>query len=361
MKRRAAAAALVMLLVSMTLFSLGSQEETDHTITLVDGLNRSVQLSSTPERVVLAGRANLFITNAVYLFDTARDHVIALAETDQGMGDFFPVLDPRHHTKRRLPNSAGVEEIFSLKPDVVIMKDSMFSSLGVQLESLSVPVLTLGLESYDQYLRDIALLGTLFSQEHRAEELVQDMQSIVRRVSGAQEAEDKPRVLMLYYTSRDGTSTFHVPPADWIQTYMTRTAGGVPVWQEHHTGSGWQVVTFEQIAAWDPDMIFIISYTLPSREVAAMMKNSPLWSSLRAVQHHALLPFPGDFYSWAQSDIRWLLGLQWLAGQLHPELYPDQDMNQVTLDFFELYLSVSPEDTQAYILPLVQEDLSGRR
>ena len=339
----------------------GTLEPADTTLHLTDGLGRRVSFPESPERVVLAGRANLFLADAVYLFSSASDHVIALAQTDQGMGDFYPLLDPAYQHKRRLPNSAGVEEIMALQPDVVMIKDSMYSTIGRQLEELSLPVLTLGLESYDEYLRDIGLLGELFQEQSRAALLQKDMTDRVQRASRGLESEEQPEVLMLYYTAREGTSTFHTPPTGWIQTFMTETVGAHPVWVQEHSGNGWQVVNFEQIARWDPDMIFLISYTLPSRDVVSTLKASPLWQSLNAVQQDMLLPFPGDFHSWAQADIRWLLGLKWLAGQIHPRLYPDLDMEQEVISFYQYYLSVSPDVTEKHVLPLVKEDLPGRR
>jgi ABC-type Fe3+-hydroxamate transport system substrate-binding protein len=57
------------------------------------------------------------------------------------------------------------------------------------------------------------------------------------------------------------------------------------------------VVTLEQIAAWDADRIFIISYQKNSAEIAAALKSDPQWQALRAVKQNHLYGFPADFYA----------------------------------------------------------------
>lgn len=358
MKR--AACIIMLVLAPALLFSAGMTEEHTDTVTVTDGLSREVQFPRNPQRIVLAGRANLFLTNAVYLFEDASSRVKALAQTDQGLGDSFVYIDSSHEEKTRLSNQAGAEEIAALRPDLVILKDSMYPRLGDQLEALSIPVLTLGLESYDEYIRDIALLGEVFDDPDRAGQITSYFTGIIEDTAQrAAQASEKPSVLMLYYVEREGAAAFHIPPPDWIQTFMTETAGGRAVWTDRHTGSGWQVVNFEQIAQWDPDMVFFISYAVPSSEVMKVVEDSLPWRNLRAYQNGHVLPFPGDYHSWAQSDIRWFLGIQWLAAQLHPDLFADTDMHELTASFYRDLYGIPEETVQSFFMPRLEEELSG--
>ncbi len=362
MKYRLFASGLLMLFIAAFLPAAADREESPgEEILITDGLGREVVLETPVERIVLAGRANLFLVNAVYLFPEAANRVKALAQTDQGLGDSFPYLDRDYPEKRRMSNSAGVEEIISLSPDLVILKDSSYQDTGPQLERLNVPVLTLGLESYEAYLADIKLLGAVFDNPDRAEKVIQLLTGTVetvRRISST--ADDLPRILMLSYTSRDGSTVFQVPPADWIQTFMTETAGGIPVWSEYHQTGGWRSVNFEQIAQWDPDMIFLISYNWPVSQAVDVIESSPQWQELRAYKSGSVLPFPGDYHSWAQADIRWFLGLQWLAAQLHPQQYSRIDMQQKVIDFYGSLYGISEKTVTDAILPRLKEELPGR-
>ena len=45
-----------------------------------------------------------------------------------------------------------------------------------------------------------------------------------------------------------------------MQTLMVEMAGGRRIWKDSQLGKGWTVVTLEQIAAWNPDQVYIIDY-----------------------------------------------------------------------------------------------------
>ena len=142
-----------------------------------------------------------------------------------------------------------------------------------------------------------------------------------------------------------------------MQTTMVKSAGGIPVWANAQLNQGWTKVTLEQIAAWDPDKIFIAAYFNPVDEVVENLKDDPQWQALRAVQDGQLLGFAADLYSWDQPDTRWILGLTWLAGKLHPDLFPDLDITSETQIFYEQLYGISKSDFDAKILPEFSGDL----
>jgi iron complex transport system substrate-binding protein len=120
-----------------------------------------------------------------------------------------------------------------------------------------------------------------------------------------------------------------------MQTRLVEMAGGAPVWADANPGKGWTQVSLEQVAAWDADHIFVISYSQDAAKVVATLKNDPQWQALRAMQDGRLHAFPGDLYSWDQPDTRWTLGLTWLAGRLHPERFPNLDIVGEALQFYQ--------------------------
>ena len=66
-------------------------------------------------------------------------------------------------------------------------------------------------------------------------------------------------------------------------------------------------------------------------------------SPIRIVGSSGLLPgsilgFPSDYNSWDQADSRWILGLEWLAAALHPDLFASVDLKAEAASFYaELY------------------------
>jgi iron complex transport system substrate-binding protein len=127
-------------------------------------------------------------------------------------------------------------------------------------------------------------------------------------------------------------------------------AGGEPVWADANPTKGWTQVTLEQIAAWDADQIFIISYLKPAPEVVDGLQSDPNWSALRAVQEGQLYAFPADFYSWDQPDPRWILGLTWLAGKLYPDLCPSLDITAEAQNFYQTLYGLDEASVQKIVI-----------
>ena len=334
--------------------------EVDTTIVITDAVGREVVLPSAPQRIIIVGRASVLLGDAVYFFPQALERLVAISGTSQGAGHFLELVDPAFISKIKFDTNVGPEGVAAEQPDLVIMKTYMAEKLGTPLEELNIPVIYLDLETPEQYTRDLAILGKIFQDDARAAEVAQfylDQVNLVSSTVSVVPDEDTPRVLLLYYTDRDGEIAFNVAPKTWIQTIITRLAGGVPVWEDIELGNGWTKINFEQIAAWDPDKIFIIRYTGNPEEVVAQFKQDPNWQALRAVQSGDLKAFPKDYYSWDQPNTRWVLGMRWLAQQLHPDLFADVDMQAEARAFFSQWYGISSETFDEFILPRVQGDL----
>ncbi len=326
-------------------------------IVVTDALGRTVTLPQPPERVVLTGRGLFMIANAIYAFPEVSDRIVGMGQTNQGSANFIQLIDPDYAQKAVLERDAGAEQIAALQPDLVIMKSTMAESLGAPIEALGIPVVYVDLETPEQYWQDMAVLGQLFQSEARAAEIIAYYQSKLQQIETAVADAARPRTLVLYYNDRDGAVAFNVPPLNWMQTTMVEIAGGEPVWADANPGGGWTQVTLEQIAAWDPDQIHIISYFRNPSEVVAELKADPNWQALRAVQEDALYAFPGDLYIWAQPDVRWLLGVTWLAGKLHPDRFPDLDMLAEVESFYSTLYGLDAAFVEANIVPTFQGDI----
>jgi iron complex transport system substrate-binding protein len=138
---------------------------------------------------------------------------------------------------------------------------------------------------------------------------------------------------------------------------MVEIAGGIPVWEEATSSGGWTIVSFEQIAVWDPDKIILIDYFHDPRIAVAELVEDVKWQALSAVQTGELYAFPGDFLSWDQPDTRWILGLQWLASVIHPDRYADFDLVSDVRSFYEELYGVDAATFDTEILPLITGDI----
>lgn len=331
------------------------------TLTLVDAQGREVTLPANPQRVVVAGKANFMINDAVYAFPEAPERMAALTQGNQErIATFTALLDPQYAEKARFTLETGAEEIAASEPDVVLLKSFMAETLGDPLTQLDIPVVYVDLETPTQYQRDLAILGRIFDNPDRAEALWQfyqdRMTAIEESLEGLSDAE-RPRVLVLQHSAQGGEVAFKVPPASWIQTQMVTRAGGAPVWTEAAQGGGWQVVNLEQISAWDPDQIFVIDYFGDVDETVAELAADPKWQTLAAVEGGQLHAFPKDFYSWDQPDTRWYLGLTWLATRIQPARF-QVDVTQEIYRFYDTLYGMDRATVDEHIMPQLQGDVA---
>ncbi|OQY32913.1 MAG: hypothetical protein B6241_09645 [Spirochaetaceae bacterium 4572_59] len=354
---------LVCLLFTQSwLWAGGSQESTpadieeriDLSLTITDSLGRTLILPKMPERIVQAGAFAFIINDALFLFPEAKERVVAMADSNQGRGFFLPIADTAYDKKIIMPRSVNIEEILAAAPDLVILKDFHYSKYDKEFQKVGIPVIYLNLESPEAWENDLDILGAIFDNTDRVKELKDLFSAYAENVSAPLmdlKQEDRKKSLVLYYSEKDGSGAFQVPPLTFIQAKMLTMAGSDPVWGDADIGTRWTKVGFEQIAAWNPDQIFLISYRTSIATIMDTISNSAYWQELRAFKEGEIHPFPMDFHSWDQPDPRWLLGLQWLAGQAHPELFPDLDMNKRAETFFADFYGISSEDYRNKILP----------
>ena len=327
---------------------------------ITDSTGHTAVLDGIPERVAIAGKATNMVQDAIYLFPEAIEVVIALENRNQSVYSFLPVVDPGLNDKDIFEKNVGPEQIAAVRPELILMKNFMAEALGEPLEQLSLPVIYLDLETPEAFYLDLEVLGKVFDNPARAEELTNYYQSRVSKVeqlvSGVPE-DQKPTVLVIKYSDSGGETAFSVPPITWLQTRLVEIAGGYPAWKELDDGGGWVVVNIEQIAAWNPDIVFLIEYSGNAPEIKQNIINNPILSNLRAVKNDQLFAFAYDFYSWDQPDTRWILGLQWLATKIHPDLTRDIDILAEVNSFYSELYGMDQDTIDTEVLPRLTGDL----
>lgn len=312
--------------------------------------------AALPARIVLGGKAVVMVADAAYAFPQAKDRVVAIAGVDQGLGAFLAAIDPGFPAKPALDRAAGAEAYAAQRPDLVVLKSAMRKSLGPSLDALGIKQLYLDLETPEDYLKDIASLGEAFGDPGRAAAVIDYYRSALAAVAAKVDslpAAERPRVLVLQAGAAGG---YELPPASWMQTILAERAGGTAVWKGANPGSGWAKVGLEQIAAWNPEAVFVVSYREPSTAVAARLAADPALASVAAVRSGRIFGFPQDFYSWDQPDTRWVLGLEWMAKKLHPERFAGLSIMAETQRFFAFMYGMDATRFSGLVAPRLAGD-----
>jgi iron complex transport system substrate-binding protein len=325
-------------------------------VEVTDAAGISLTLEKPAARVVVVGAAPFIALHMFYMFDQARDRLAGFEVRGQVMDDFLELIDPDLSLKQTLAANPGPESVAALKPDLVITKSAVEGQMARSLTALGIPVMHVGAETPDMFLTDIRNLGKVLGEERRADTIVQfytdNLARIQQAVAPVQDP-SRPRVLVLEYSSRGNRQALNVPAPGWIQTQQAVISGGNPVWTDGlSVRDGWQITGFEQIAAWNPDKIFLIVwYQLQGTQVLESLYQDPKWATLSAVKQNELHLFPQDIFGWDSASPRWILGALWMAKKTYPEKFADLDIPGSVTAFYTRMYGLDPEMITARLMP----------
>lgn len=325
----------------------------------IDASGKHVVLAGYPERIIVAGKATPYVLDTIYLFPDAAKKLAAIEVRGFDTQEFLEMVDPEVDVKNVLERDAGPEQIAPHQPDLVIVKNISLGQLGSALEEISIPVMGMNLETPEFFYEDIRALGKVFNNESRANEIVEYYQTIEQEVSGLMagvQEDERPTVLVIQYSEDGGDISFKVPPAGYLQTTMIEKAGGNPVWLDTDGGAdGWIQVGLEQIAVWNPEMIFVVNYGGDSVESAQKLAQSDTWQGLQAVENGKIYGFPADYASWDLIDPRWILGQQWLAKTIHPDRTVEIDLDSAVRTFYSEMYRLTESQIEESVFPRLDE------
>ena len=334
-------------------------EEAEPGLEFVDASGNQVVLANYPERIIVAGKATPYVLDTIYLFPDAAKKLAAIEVRGFDTQEFLEMVDPEVDVKNILERDAGPEQIAPHQPDLVILKNISLGQLGSALEEISIPVMGMNLETPEFFYEDIRALGKVFNNDSRANEIVEYYQTIQQQVSDLMadvQEDERPTVLVIQYSEDGGDISFKVPPAGYLQTTMIEKAGGNPVWLDADGGAdGWIQVGLEQIAVWNPEMIFVVNYGGDSVESAQKLAQSETWQGLQAVENEQIYGFPADYASWDLIDPRWILGQQWLATVIQPERAAEIDLQIAVKSFYQEMYRLSESQIEESVFPRLDE------
>ena len=151
-------------------------------------------------------------------------------------------------------------------------------------------IISLEPSSLEDVIANITLLGQLTHCEVGATSIVADMRRRIDALEGAAASNPRPRVLVLEWTDPP-MSGGHWTPG------LVELAGGTPVLG--NPGANSQTLTWEQIAAADPDVIVVgpCGYDLAkTRAAVEELRAIPAWNQLRAVRAGRVCEIDGNQY-----------------------------------------------------------------
>jgi len=279
-------------------------------IKVTDFRGKTVHLEKPAERIVCLIESAL---SGLYML-RAGDRVVGISTnvTQEPLNRYYAVLDDRI-ADGKLPSPGNwdfvsLESVLALKPDLVIIWSEQKESIE-SIESHTIPVYGVFLNSFDDLTKEITDLGKLTGTSSRADSLLTFSQNLTDSLfTLLATTESKPKI---YFSWNQGL--FETSGTNSTVNSLFALSGAqnaVPIPEEH------AVISLENLLNWNPDLIVL--WSDPARSPADILAKPEL-KTLTAVKSGKVFELPSAFYCdfWT---LKYHLAVRQVAEWAHPEL-----------------------------------------
>lgn len=224
----------------------------------------------------------------------------------------------------------NIEAIAALEPDLVLLPSKQLEAAET-LAGLGIPTAVVEPETYEAFNGLIEMLGELCGCGDKAAALTAYYDGVVQRVTALTAEAEKPSVYLC-----GEASWLRTCAGGMYQRELIEMAGGACVSAEL-PGAKWADISAEQLAAWNPEVIFSVSYAEYSLDD---IRNDAALSGLEAVTADRLYTVPSEIEAWDYPQPSSILGLLWMAHILHPELVSEEEYVKEAQQFYQTYFGL---------------------
>jgi iron complex transport system substrate-binding protein len=243
------------------------------------------------------------------------------------------------------PWSTNTEEIVALAPSVFVASGTS-EELADELTTLGVPTVCLSFETPDDFNYALTVIGKLLDREEEAESAVQYYSDMTESITGKTQDladADKPSVMFISYGSQR-KYTLKTPGVGMLQNSMIEMAGGISVSADQ--AGGWNEISMEQVALWDPDVIIVTSYAsnVSTTDLKNQIMSDDTWNVTTAKLEGKVYAFAEDWDAWDSPTPKWILGLCWLGKFIQPDLFTSLNLQDTADNFYQTFYGITYEE-----------------
>jgi len=309
--------------------------------TIMDSTGRTVTAPDRVLRVYPAGPPA-----AVEIYTLAPDLLVGWLEPIalEARDFLLPEIAARPQIPRltgRGSDKINIDGINALKPDVIVDigdVNASYQTLADRVQQETKIPYALIDGHLDRMGACYRALGQFIGRQDDAEKLAHiadDAIAVITQRSASVPPGARPRV----YYARDHTGLVTAQagsmvsePIDFLGAHNVAGA----------QRGGQTVVTVEQIAAWNPDVIIA-----SNSEFMTVVHNDQAWAGLAAVKAGRVHLAPRQPFGWVDYPpaVNRLIGLWWLGKIFYPPQFPE-DIKTLMRDFYTAFYHVTPTAAQ---------------
>jgi iron complex transport system substrate-binding protein len=287
-------------------------------MTVTDDLGRTITLEKAPERIVSLAPSNTEILFDLGLGDrvvgnTIYDNYPAAAVDKPHVGGYSDI---------------DIEKVVSLAPDLILAEDIHKMEVIPALEKLGFKVYALVPHDLAEITASVTTIGALTGTSAKAKTVAEGMQSRIRAItdktdslSGAQ----RPSAMYVIWQDPLMSVGNDTPIYE-----MIAKAGGRSIVQDQ---TGFPTLSLESVIAADPQVVICnVDMSFEGGDAPLVfIKTEPRLKTISAVVNGKVYGINADLTN--RPVPRIVDGLEWIAGILHPELFP-QFVTQYSINTF---------------------------
>lgn len=333
MQMRTAMAMILTLLGTALLLTgcPGSSAGKARTMIVVDQLGRRVEV---PRELTRISAMHHFGGKIVYAL--GQQHKLVEQDLYGMEAHALARVDPHFKALPKTLDNHGlnVEHLVALGPQCVFVYASDTADRQ-KLENAGIPVVAIKGETLEESFAAVTLMARALNCPEKGQAYIADCRRILALVH--ERLKDIPPQNYRRVLFTGPKSIYSVATGQMLQSEILSRAGAVNV--AAFVQGNWADVSPEQVASWNPDVIFLGS-KLGTYGVAEVYKNSH-FASLKAIRERRVHVFPSTIGWWDFPAPHCVLGVVWAAKTLYPERFQDIDMLRIADDFYTKYLGYS--------------------
>ena len=278
--------------------TMGTQQA--NKMTFVDDCDRNVTLDGYPERIV-----SVAPTPTEMLFAVGAGDLIV------GVDGYSDYPAATQNMTKVGDYELNIEQIVTLKPDLIISGDLVPEADLEQLASNGIPYMIIADKTLNDVFASIRLVGNVTNHAADAVDVVSSLKARVTAVTNITLATgvSHPKVYLEYWP------LFTFGPGSFGNDLIA-LAGGMNIAEDKDTD--YPSVTDEFVVSKNPDIIVYTTGTYMTNNLTEILSR-PGWNETNAVNNMNIHPIDDNLVS--RYGPRLVDGLEQLAAIIHPELF----------------------------------------
>lgn len=333
--------------------SSNQEVKVPETVTITDHADRTVEVPTNPEKVVILGIYPLASMLSVYLNSAetivAMEPASANAAKNSVLIDLYPEIGDIT-TDILSGEDLNIEALVALEPEVVYYNAADQADLE-KLENAGITAVAFSptkwkfdvIETYRQW---IALLDQIYPSSSKNAKLVDHYSTEIYNMiqETVSTVEQPQKILFLYQYDENAMIT---SSSRFFGEWWAKAAGGVNVASDVQAETANAKITMENVYEWNPDVIIITNFTKATPDD---LYNNAIgtddWSTVKAVQDHRVYKMPMGTYRTYTPSSDTPMTLLWLAQAVYPELFADIDVKAQVKDYYSQLFGITLTDEQ---------------